>query len=37
MTFMAAPMEDGSKFTNALLILALVLGLLTVVNEILLV
>jgi hypothetical protein len=36
MTFMGEPMEDGGKFTNALLSLALVLGLLIVVNEILL-
>ena len=37
MTFMGEPMEDGSKFTVALLTLALVLGLLTMVNEVLLV
>ena len=36
MTFMGEPMEDGGKFTVALLTLALVLGLLTMVNEVLL-
>ena len=37
MTFMGEPEEDKGKFTNALLGLALIVGLLTVINEILLV
>ena len=37
MTFMGEPMEDEGKFTNALLSLALMLGLLSVINEMLLV
>ena len=37
MTWMGEPLEDNGKFTNALLGLALVVGLLTVANEILLV
>ena len=36
MTWMGEPLEDNGKFTNALLGLALVVGLLTVANEILL-
>lgn len=36
MTWMGEPLEDNGKFTNALLGIALVVGLLTVANEILL-
>lgn len=36
MTWMGEPLEDNGKFTNALLSIALVVGLLTVANEILL-
>ena len=36
MTWMGEPLEDNGKFTNALLGLALIVGLLTVANEILL-
>ena len=36
MTMMGEPEEDNGKFTNALLGIALVVGLLTVANEILL-
>jgi hypothetical protein len=37
MTFRGEPVEDTGGFTNALLSLALIVGLLTVINEILLV
>jgi len=36
MTFMGEPLEDGGKFTFGLLALALVIGLLTMINEVLL-
>ena len=36
MTFRGEPLEDGGKFTFALLALALVVGLLTMINEVLL-
>ena len=36
MTFRGGPLEDGGKFTFALLAIALVVGLLTMINEVLL-
>lgn len=36
MTFMGEPVQDELRFTNSLLVLALIVGLLTMVNEILL-
>ena len=36
MTFRGEPLEDGGKFTFGLLALALVIGLLTMINEVLL-